>query len=199
MFSRPFWAGLGLGIMAGALLLQLLLAGQAGEPLPDPPPDAVYTAEEADLLVQAAVERAKAEMAEAAEAAASSGPQAEPEPSLPPSGSPKLTPSAPPAASPPKAEAKPSATPSKKTAAVVIRIEPGSSLTDTASLLKKHGLIASEKGFLDYMEKQRPVPLVRAGYFKIEGKPGLGDLKAILAGQPMDPGEGKAWLDKQER
>lgn len=210
--DRMFWTGLGVGIMAGALLLQLLLAGQGGAALPDPPDGAaVYTAEEAELLVQAAVERTRAEMAEAEEADGDPSPGAQPAPSIvpaaspQPSGSPAASPSARPSpAAAPKGgtkseSAKPSGKPAESLPVVVIRIEPGSSLTETASLLKERNLIASEKGFLDYMEKQRPVPLVRAGYFKIEGKPGLEKLKKILASQPMEPAEGKAWLDKQNR
>ena len=68
--KRLFWIGLGTGMMAGALLLQLLNAGQSrastwagavdqegGSALSSSPGEA-YTQEEVDALVKAAVNKA---------------------------------------------------------------------------------------------------------------------------------------------
>ncbi|SDT46402.1 hypothetical protein SAMN05444162_4413 [Paenibacillaceae bacterium GAS479] len=217
--SRSFWTGLGLGIMIGALLLQLLLIGQTAPELDNTAVSAdeqpVYTVEEAEALAQTAVARALADWDKTGESkgtgteqtsatGSGSGKGSKPSPTpttaagkgVKDAGTPSTKPntstkSQPAASSKPVSKGKASPKPETE---LVIRIMPGSNLTDTAALLKKHGLVDSEQSFIRYMEGQKTAANIRAGYFKIIGNPDLAAIKATITGQPMDPKEGRAWL-----
>ncbi|OXM16013.1 hypothetical protein [Paenibacillus herberti] len=217
--SRSFWTGLGLGIMIGALLLQLLLIGQTAPELDKPAGSSdeqpVYTVEEAEALAQTAVARALADWDKTAGGkkdgteqtpapGSGSGEGSKPSPTptsaagkgVKDAGTPSTKPntatkSQPVASS--KSDSKGQTSPKPETE-LVIRIMPGSNLTDTAALLKKHGLVDSEQSFIRYMEGQKTASDIRAGYFKFVGNPDLAAIKATITGQPMDPKAGKAWL-----
>lgn len=211
--KRSFWIGLGVGMMAGALLLQLMNAGQAqsatwagvesgasdsgsGEER------AVYTQEEADLLVKAAVEKALREReTESGPEGASpeSGNQPAASPSKPASGtagassSPGPSPS--PAAKPSPAKQDSSSTKAAKSGAngkaVIVRIPPNSDLTSVGKLLESSGVVIQGEDFVAYMQKGGSPGTVRAGYFSFKGSQDLAAVKKIVTGQPMDPDEAK--------
>lgn len=206
--DRSFWTGLGIGIIVGALLLQLLLTGQQVQPAQQTAEDdgeaLVYTVEEAEALAQAAVSRALAEQQKSGDKAETQKEGTESaKQSVKPSASPDKTDNKPggsvkPSATP-KSSPKPSPPPSataKPLKEQVVRIVPGSNLTDAAALLLQHGLIGSEADFILYMEKQKPAATIRAGYFKFTGQPDLANIKDVITGQPMDPEEGKRWLEQ---
>ncbi|MCM3745981.1 hypothetical protein M3223_01295 [Paenibacillus pasadenensis] len=205
--DRSFWTGLGIGIIVGALLLQLLLTGQQVPALQTAEDDGealVYTVEEAEVLAQAAVSRALAEQQKSGDKAVMQKEGTESaKQSVKPSASPDKTDNKPvgsvkPSATP-KSSPKPSTPPSataKPLKEQVVRIVPGSNLTDAAALLLQYGLIESEEGFIRYMEKQKPAATIRAGYFKFIGQPDLAAIKDVITGQPMDPEEGKRWLEQ---
>lgn len=177
--NRTFVAGLGVGIIAGAILLQLMQIGdesqrklsggfQDGEPK-------LYT--QAELDTKLAEEREKA-INEAEKAA--------PPASEKPDESPSVEAAAPPAkedkndeaAEQPAAEEKPVV---KKQ----VRITGGMNLTDTAELLAKQQLISDKDAFIKAMNKKT----VRAGYFIFEGNPTVEEIIRILTSQPLTKSE----------
>ncbi|MGU3469603.1 hypothetical protein ACLBWT_00375 [Paenibacillus sp. D51F] len=211
--KRSFWIGLGVGMMAGALLLQLMNAGQAqsaswagvesgssesgsGEE------SAVYTQEEADLLVQAAIEKALRERE-----AESSPDGASPESGNQPAASPLKTesgaagafsspsPSPSPAAKPSPAKQDSSSKKAEKSSAngktIIVRIPPNSNLTSVGKLLESSGVVEQGEDFVAYMQKGGSPGTVRAGYFSFKGSQDLAAVKKIVTGQPMDPDEAK--------
>ncbi|AJY76594.1 hypothetical protein [Paenibacillus beijingensis] len=171
--SRNFRAGFGLGMIAGALLLQLMLAGESqqakltgfagGENPEDSGQAKTYTEQE----VAALIEKARREGAsEAASSAASQEPQA-------------------------PAKAEQSGAAKLKT---VIRIPPSSSLTQTAAILQDNGLIGDEAAFVAYIRKQKLSGSIRAGYFLFEGKPAMEDIRNTITGEPLPEAKGKEWM-----
>jgi hypothetical protein len=205
--KRAFWIGLGIGMMAGALLLQLMNAGQAqtsswagmepGTSENKETGSAVYTQEEADLLVQAAVAKAKQEVA---------GQPAAPEGGSNTEGADKAA--APEAGSKPESAVNsiaPSSSPSPKQEesssgsganvnggkTTIVRIPPNSDLTSVGLLLQKDGIVKDSDTFVAYMQKDGSSGTVRAGYFSFTGSLELADIKNIVTGQPMDPEEAK--------
>ncbi|ASS65689.1 MULTISPECIES: hypothetical protein [unclassified Paenibacillus] len=210
--KRSFWIGLGVGMMAGALLLQLMNAGQAqsatwagvesGTSDPGGGESAVYTQEEADLLVQAAVDKALREQE------AESGPEgASPESGHQPSPSPLNTgsgadgapsspsPSPAPAAKPSPAKQDSSSKKAENSSAngktIIVRIPPNSNLTSVGKLLESSGVVEQGEDFVAYMQKGGSPGTVRAGYFSFKGSQDLAAVKKIVTGQPMDPDEAK--------
>ncbi|GFN31865.1 hypothetical protein [Paenibacillus xylaniclasticus] len=71
----------------------------------------------------------------------------------------------------------------EKAAAIVIRIEPGMNLTETAELLSDKGIITSESKFIKQMKNSKK--LVRAGYFVFNGQPTLEETINTITSQPL--------------
>ncbi len=217
--KRSFWIGLGVGMMAGALLLQLMNAGQAqsaswagvesGESESGGGEEsAVYTQEEADLLIQAAVEKAMRER-EAESSTEGASPESAHQPaasplkpesgdagaSSSPSPSPSPSPSASPTAQPSSAKQDSSSKKAEKSStngkSIIVRIPPNSNLTSVGKLLESSGVVEQGEDFVAYMQKGGSPGTVRAGYFSFKGSQDLAAVKKIVTGQPMDPGEAK--------
>jgi len=72
-------------------------------------------------------------------------------------------------------------------APVVIRIEPGMNLTQTARMLADNGIITSSDAFIAKMKKDKK--LVRAGFFAFSGQPTLQQTVDTLTGQPLTEAE----------
>lgn len=218
--NRSFLIGLGIGLMAGALLLQLMLVGERQREelnaFSNPPEEPkLYTQAEADKLIEDAIrdalEEAEAQAGERQPAAAA-GDKAE---------MPAVKSSAPPDAKQSAAlDVRKSGTSDRespgtsdgvepgRTAAeaaesgtdgsggktgTVVRIPPGSSVTETAAILAAKGLIAREEAFVAAMRKAKKV--VRAGYFRFPDSPDLQEIIEIVSSQPLPPEEGKALLE----
>mgnify|MGYP001180874485 CR=1 FL=1 len=178
--NRSFVAGLGVGIIAGAILLQLMQIGdESQQNLSDGFKDGepkLYT--QADMDTKLAEERAKAiKEAEQATEATTEKPEESP---------------APEASKPPADEDKKDVTAQKPEAeeeSVLIkrqvRITGGMSLTDTANLLAEQQLISDKDAFIKVMSKKP----VRAGYFIFEGDPTIEEIIRILTSKPLTKSE----------
>ncbi|MBD3918267.1 hypothetical protein H8B09_05835 [Paenibacillus sp. PR3] len=194
--DRRFLSGLGAGIVAGALLLQLMTMGQQTAKLPDSDQlnEPIYTEQEMQQMVEKAKAEAKAEASTEANATAPDSKQASNEqgnkpeapvtpnpPSKPDDAKEAVQPEQPTA--PDAGTANADAEQSAIVKQVVIRIEPGANLTSTAKLLADNGLIASQSKFITKMKSDKK--LVRAGYFAFKGKPSLDEVVKTLTGQPL--------------
>ncbi|GLX68511.1 hypothetical protein [Paenibacillus glycanilyticus] len=179
--NRSFVAGLGIGMIAGAILLQLMQIGdQSQQKLSDGFKDGepkLYT--QAELDSKLAEERAKAVKESA---------QANPSEDMPETKEPTESASV-------KENEPPEATDKKEAAGTAgeahndlkrqVRITGGMNLTDTAGLLADQKLISDKDAFIKAM-KNKPV---RAGYFIFEGNPAVGEIIRILTSQPLTKSE----------
>lgn len=198
--DRRFLSGLGAGIIAGALLLQLMTMGQQTSELPDADQldQPMYTEQEVQQMVEKAKAEAKAEAsAESNAAAADSKQVADDQDKVQEKPAAPTPPSKPEDAKEAEQPEQPTA-PDAGTASadveqpvtvkqVVIRIEPGANLTSTAKLLADNGLIASQSKFISTMKNDKK--LVRAGYFAFKGEPSLDEVVKTLTGQPLTANE----------
>ncbi|AIQ47833.1 hypothetical protein R70723_19465 [Paenibacillus sp. FSL R7-0273] len=169
MKNRSFMLGLGTGLIAGALLLQLMISGGAA---PLTREELVRQAEQLNLTVTdpaagplATVEPDGADSAPegqtgAAPGAATAAPAATPAPTSTPDAavqpSSAAKPSTPAQPSQPSSSSgnavAPAVPASPQTAAagvIAVRIPSGSTLTQTAQLLAKAGIISDQAGFLE--------------------------------------------------
>ncbi len=180
--TRSFLMGLGLGVIIGALLFQLMLSrsavelviGEQAEPDPNPAASAQAVVQqpspEEDLLPEtteapAAAAQTEAPQTEAPQTEAPQKPAATPEPSQ----------SAPPEQT--------SATVEPTAAAFVLRIKPGMNLTDTAELLAAREVVPSGPAFIQQMNKQRKV--VRAGLFLFKPDMTVEEAIQVVTSQPL--------------
>lgn len=229
MNKRPFLLGLGIGLIVGAALLQLMIVGQqqAGS-LDNYNKDSdsagakLYSQEEFDKKLAEESERIRAEEQQKARTDKTQGEgtqdQKNPEEDTQAQDAkePKIDEQAGEAkadagvsnnasgkgeetvvsadaagkkeaadtsANTPKAQADSAG--QKKSSRTIVRIVPGSDLTETAALLNKHGVIDSQKQFITLMRKESNK--IRAGYFAFEDDLTLQQVKKIVTGQPMDP------------
>lgn len=222
MNKRPFLLGLGIGLIVGAALLQLMLVGQQqAEGLDnynkdiDSAGSKLYTQEELDSKLAEESKRIRAEEQKRTQEQqekeqqkarqdneqkdASTQPEAtksdKPEDSKNTTSDKQTQTGESEAAnkaaeqetaadsSVTKSTTEPSA--AKQHSRIIVRIVPGSDLTETAALLHKQGVIQSQKQFITLMRKASNK--IRAGYFAFEGDLTLQQVKKIVTGQPMDP------------
>ncbi|NIK68858.1 MULTISPECIES: hypothetical protein [unclassified Paenibacillus] len=178
--NRSFVAGLGVGIIAGAILLQLMQIGDESQrKLSDGFNDGepkLYT--QAQLDEKLAEERAKASQ----NAMETANPEAEK-----PEESPAVKAPEPPADSSKNDDKKEAAAekPAEEVVKRQLRITGGMNLTDTAELLAGQKLISDKAAFIKAM-KNKPV---RAGYFIFEGNPTVTDIIRILTSKPLTKSE----------
>ncbi|MCA0754063.1 endolytic transglycosylase MltG [Paenibacillus sp. N4] len=166
---RGFLFGLGVGIIAGALLFQLMLLGEESKRSLQQPGSGgfaarTYTQAEVDALLKA--ERVTAEMDSVTETAGA------------------VSPSAKPSASEPEAEA---VRQEQKQKQHIIRIEAGYDLTRTSELLAEHRVITDKSEFVERMNKSKK--LVRAGYFRFYEGMTAGEAIKIVTSQPLTKAE----------
>lgn len=165
--NRKFLFGLGIGIVCGALLLQLMLVGQqAAEPAASGAAgEKTYTQAEVDAML--AADRDSAELNEQ-----NGNPSPEPD-----------------AAAEPSPSASPSETPSEPDTASdsidwrIIRIQGGNGLQAAGDQLKEEGIIADSAAFVKEMKSGGK--LVRAGYFLFAGTPSLAEVTDIVSSTPL--------------
>jgi hypothetical protein len=74
-----------------------------------------------------------------------------------------------------------------KPARVIVRIPPNTSVVDTAELLAEKGIIPDKEAFIDLMRKRT----IRAGYFAFQGKLSLNQVQSIITSTPLDPAAAK--------
>ncbi|MCQ6557889.1 endolytic transglycosylase MltG [Paenibacillus mendelii] len=200
MNKRPFLLGLGTGLIVGAMLLQLMIVGQQqkdrlvnrGQDEQTEADAPSYSQAELDQRIAEERERITKELQEA---------QKKQEPA---GGKPAEE--VPAASKPAAGQADPEA--NKKAAAgngtgaaidqavkktepaakrIIVRIEPGSSVTEIADLLADKGIISDKKTFTSLMRSTK----IRAGYFPFEGKKTVKEVKAIITSKPLSPEEAK--------
>ncbi|CAM4242934.1 hypothetical protein [Paenibacillus tarimensis] len=187
--NRTFLFGLGIGIIAGALLLQLMMVSEQQAGRAQLGPDDLYTQEQVDELLAERERQLRNELQDPAakevdqaesntnteeaplsgeKAKASSQPQEE---EKAPAGSAGISES-------------PAAEPETMTVSMLpVRIKSGMNLTQIASLLKSKGVIADEKVFLtimaDYSSK------IVAGFYYFDGELTYADVKKIITSPPF--------------
>ncbi|ACT02057.1 hypothetical protein [Paenibacillus sp. JDR-2] len=172
--NRSFIAGLGVGIIAGAILLQLMQIGDESQQklsngFEDGEPK-LYTQAELDEKLAEERDKASQNTVETAKPAAEK-----------PEESPFVKASEPPADSGKNDDKKAEEAVKKRQ----VRITGGMNLTDTTELLAEQKLISDKDAFIKAM-KDKPV---RAGYFIFEGNPTVADIIRILTSQPLTKSE----------
>ncbi|MBW7473269.1 hypothetical protein K0T92_00765 [Paenibacillus oenotherae] len=194
MNKRPFLLGLGIGLIIGAALLQLMLVGQQqADNLDhfnqdtDTSGSKLYTQEELDSKLAEAAERIRAEEMQKVQKAKDEEQKAE---DAKPEANKDTSVPQPQPKAPSAAEGK--AAKDSEPGRTIVRIVPGSDLTETAALLEKHGVIENQKSFISLMRKESNK--IRAGYFAFEGDLTLQQVKKVITGQPLPPEEAKRQL-----
>ncbi|MDQ0113105.1 hypothetical protein [Paenibacillus harenae] len=181
--NRTFVIGLGVGIIIGALLLELMYIGEKSEDRlarlgEDPTSEQkLYTQEEVDALLAAQEDSAEIsnEVNKSPEEDATDSPaKANVQPAAPTSTPKPAVPTAKPVSV-------------KK----VLRIEHGSNLTSTASLLEKSGIIDDKTAFVNQMKKDKK--LVRAGYFLFHENMTIKEAITIVTSKPLSKAEADAF------
>lgn len=195
--NRFFLTGLGIGIIIGALLLQMMIIGESSQQKLSNRDNAdagqeekIYSQSEVDAIIEA--ERAASSIKEESEAAAVPSPTVSPKPTPSESTAPLASASASP--KPTEAPADHSASAADKdvdTIRKMVRIQAGTNLTAASELLAKEKLISDKAAFIRKMKQEKK--LVRAGYFLFTGKPTLAEVITTITTQPMTPEEVKAF------
>ncbi|MBM7564641.1 hypothetical protein [Paenibacillus sacheonensis] len=193
MNRRIFLFGLGVGIMIGAGLLQLMLIGEKqADALSEENASTTksYTQAELDKAVSDERARIQAEIKKQPEAESSDSEtgQSTDEPASDKPTSDKPVSDKPEANSSVSHESKTNTGQHRpagdsKPARLIVRIPPNTSIVDTAELLAGKGVIPDKEAFIDLMRKRT----IRAGYFAFQGKLSLDQVKSIITSTPLDP------------
>ncbi|MDQ6419228.1 hypothetical protein RB620_07210 [Paenibacillus sp. LHD-117] len=166
MFNkRSFVLGLGIGMIVGAMLLQLFYLGEDSQKQLD---------QIGQQVEQGGLRSAELTPTSGTEPESTEQPTAQP--------SPKVT--EPPPTKQPEASAEPAKEDLSASDPFVVRIEPGMSLTETAELLAQAGAISEPNPFIDEMKSSGL--RVRAGYFLFaKGPVDAKEAAAIVSGEPI--------------
>jgi hypothetical protein len=166
MNKRPFLFGVGIGIVIGATLLQLMLIGErqvaeSGNLDKETAVSKTYTQAEVDQRLTEERSRIRTELQQEFDKR-----QKEKE----------------------KEKEKPTEVAKENTAdstdrirSEIVRIPPNASLLETANILEANKLISDKKSFLDLMRNVK----VRAGYFLFVGQPTLQQVKDVITSTPL--------------
>lgn len=184
---RSFMMGVGVGIMIGALLLQLFQIGESGRRSLDdfdrrieegsgPSPSSAAGEESAGQAGEPTAPAAAPGDSTPEAAEDEAGADGEPAPAW------TETPD----------DAEPTPSPDGGASAgeareLVVRIEPGTSLGKSAELLAERGIIDSASAFVTEMKRSNK--RVRAGYFLFREGIGVEEAVKIVTGQPLNPEE----------
>ncbi|GGG80567.1 hypothetical protein [Paenibacillus radicis (ex Gao et al. 2016)] len=177
--NRMFLTGLGMGIIVGALLLQLL---QIGEQSQAKLGESLFSGDEKQYSQQeldAAVAAARQEKTPDKPAISPAGTEATAVPSATP-----VTTTQPEKEPPSTEKPKQNEEPEAPVQELILQIKGGMNLTGTAKLLADNGLIEDEAAFIAAMKRSKK-PTVRAGYFLFKGKPQLQEIISIIKSDPL--------------
>ncbi|WP_138751560.1 hypothetical protein [Paenibacillus sinopodophylli] len=181
--NRLFLIGLGMGIIIGALLFQLMLSGEQSRARlaqRDAGPDEKqYTQVEVDALIKAERDSVRDDQKTTTE----------------PETSPEVKPTPSPEVDANKENEAAEAVPEevKPAAQHVVRIKAGLGLSKTAELLASHQIINNEAAFVSSMKKSKK--LVRAGYFLFYEGSTVEQAITIVTSQPLTEQEAASWTD----
>ncbi|AGA58194.1 MAG: hypothetical protein C6W55_04390 [Thermobacillus sp.] len=201
--KRSLLLGLGIGLIAGAVLLQLMLAGrEQSERLADigrlTGEDALYTQSELDARIAEAEARVRREYEQAAVVAgeadagitddtpAADGTNDSGASSAGESGESPSAESGEPSANVGEqtGEAEAGNTDEGVNANIKIRIKPGMTLTETAGLLESKGVIDDADALMELMARMST--RIRAGYYTFTGNETLEEVRTIITSRPSD-------------
>jgi len=183
---RSLLLGLGIGLIAGALLLQLMLAGkEQSERLADigrlSGEDALYTQSEVDALVAEAEERAlrrlERELADAKTAEDGEEPGGA-------AGAGDASAGSEGRAGADGANTVGDGAETDAESVIDIRIRPGMTLTETAELLEAEGVIEDADALVELMARMST--RIRAGYYKFTGRETLEEIRTIITSPPAE-------------
>lgn len=200
MNKRIFLFGIGVGIIIGAALLQLMLIGEKQADKLDNLNGTdgsvrTYTKAELDQAVADERKRLEAETKQTEQSGQADRTTSEDGPVEAGAGT-KATETGTketgkggdsPADKPTNTASSKPQTDEAKSARVIVRIPPNASVADTADLLAEQGVIPDKKAFIDLMRKKT----IRAGYFAFQGQLSLHQVGTIITSQPLDPGAAK--------
>jgi len=189
MFNkRSFVLGLGVGIVVGALLLQLFMLGESSQNKLSEREQELRQGE-----LQGQQPSSSEPLPDVSAAADDDGQQ-----------SPEETPEQPPEASAldeeasglPLADAGASETVEiQEPVLKLVRIEPGFNLTETSELLLASGIIDDAPEFIKQMKAKNKQ--ARAGYFLIQENAGIDGAIKGVTGKPISKSEAEAWIAAQ--
>lgn len=77
----------------------------------------------------------------------------------------------------------------------ILRIEPGKSITHTAALLQRHHIISDQKSFTSLLTKDQTE--IRAGYFLVEENSTNERLKEIITSTPLTESQWKSYNEDE--
>jgi len=180
--KRFFMAGLGAGIMIGALMLQLIYAAQTDIVIGDQ--EKMYTEQEvAELLAARQPSEPSTSSARGSdgEAAGQAEDDAQEDPAAPAN-----EPEEPASTTAPETTATPEMVATPSPTEIILRIYPGSSLTEAAALLSENRVFtnsAEEQAFIAKMKKDEKA--VRAGTFKFSEGMTAGEAIKVVTGNPL--------------
>lgn len=195
--KRPFLLGLGIGLMAGAILLQLMLIGrEQSERLSDIDrlvgEEPLYTQAELDARIAEAEQRVRRELGETArtegsfpEQSADDAEDADGGAADPAAGADSEdggTPGAGDGMQQGGTSAEPEGKPGDAQP-IHVRIKPGMTLTETADLLESAGVIDDAEALRELMARMST--RIRAGYYEFQGGETLEDVQRILTTPPQ--------------
>jgi len=201
--KRSLLLGLGIGLIAGAVLLQLMLAGrEQSARLADidriTGDDALYTQSELDARIAEAEERVRREYEQAAAAAgeADAG-KTDDTPEAGETGGSGASSAVESGGSLSAESGEPSANDAGQTgeaeagnsdeganANINVRIKPGMTLTETAGLLKSKGVIDDADALMELMARMSTK--IRAGYYTFTGNETLEEVRKIITSPPSE-------------
>ncbi|REE94446.1 hypothetical protein A8990_101240 [Paenibacillus taihuensis] len=195
MSKRTFLFGIGVGIIIGAALLQLMLIGEKQVEGLDPLSEPDEISSDAKLYTQAELDKAvaderkrvetEAQQAEAAKTNDNAAKDAEvsktKDDKVPTKNAGNKSSASTETAKAPEAKR------------IVLRVPPNTSLSDTAVILKSHGVIENKQAFINLMRTKK----IRAGYFAFKGKLSLHQVGTILTSKPLDPAVGKREMEAE--
>ncbi|SEN33124.1 hypothetical protein [Paenibacillus sp. OV219] len=205
MNKRTFLFGLGVGIIIGAALLQLMLIGEQQVDSPDPLNQQEDTSSDAKMysqeeLVKAVSDERQRVEAEAKQTAAekpdskatddkATDTKGDKDAEAKDASEVKEDVNKQTSSSDSSGAANSSTAPDPKR--IVLRIPPNTSVADTAVILASHGVITDKNAFIDLMRTKK----IRAGYFAFKGKLSLHQVGTTLTSKPLDPNAAKREMD----
>lgn len=184
--KRSLLLGLGIGMIAGALLFQLMLAGrEQSERLADidrlSGEDALYTQSELDARIAEAEARVRRQYEQAA-AGGGEADQADDRPAADGADESGASSAVGGGETPEASGGEAGVADEAAAGGINVRIKPGMTLTETARLLESKGVIDDADALMELMARMSTK--IRAGYYTFTGNETLEEVRTIITSPP---------------